>query len=181
MEFLIYLFQCLYFMVPAYLANMAPVMTKDTFHELKVPIDMNQKLDKHRLFGKNKTFRGLIFGVIFGIIAAYIQYLLLGVEFFANNSLADYSNWLIIGFLMGLGAILGDLVESFFKRRFNIKPGKPFLPWDQTDFVIGALVLIYPLVILPIDKVIVILVASFFLHITTNHIAFYLKIRKEKW
>ncbi len=181
MDVLFFILQCFYFMLPAYFANMAPVMTKDSFNELKVPIDLNTKLDKHTLFGKNKTFRGLIFGVLFGIIITFIQYLLYDIEFFRLLSFIDYSGWIILGFLFGLGAILGDLIESFFKRRLNIKPGKPFIPFDQLDFVVGALIFIYPVYHIGPDKILVILVISFILHILVNHTAFYLKIRKERW
>ena len=82
---------------------------------------------------------------------------------------------------MGFGAIFGDLTESFAKRRLNYSPGKPFVPFDQIDFIIGALIFIYPIVSLSTNKIIIILLLSFVLHILVNHIAFYLKIRKEKW
>ncbi len=183
MEFLVFILSCLYFMVPAYFANMAPVFARGSFKELKVPLDLNTRLNKHRIFGKNKTFRGLFFGIILGVITAFGQYLLYNFDFFRLISLIDYSNWLLIGFLFGSGAIFGDLVKSFFKRRFDIKPGKPFIPWDQLDFVIGSLVFIYPVsrLWLPFDKILAILILSFVLHIIVNHVAYYLKIRKEKW
>lgn len=172
---------CLYFILPAYFANMAPVIVKKHFLKLAKPLDSNIKIDNHTIFGKNKTYRGLIFGVLFAIIITYLQYLLTSVPFFHNISIVDYSNWLLIGFLLGFGAIFGDLIESFFKRRLNLEPGKPFIPFDQLDFIIGALIFIYPIVKISIIKLLIILLSSFILHITINHIAFYLKIRDEKW
>jgi len=173
--------QCLYFMLPAYFANMAPVMTKKIFNNLKIPIDFNKKINNKPIFGQNKTFRGLIFGVIFAIIIAFIQSVFYNNNILLDISLVDYSNWLLIGFLLGLGAIFGDLIESFVKRRLNYEPGKSFVPFDQLDFVIGALIFIYPIVILSLNKILIILILSFVLHVLVNHISFYTSVRKEKW
>jgi CDP-2,3-bis-(O-geranylgeranyl)-sn-glycerol synthase len=49
--------------------------------------------------------------------------------------------WLSLGFLLGLGAMAGDAAKSFFKRRLGIAPGHPWIPFDQIDFQIGALLL----------------------------------------
>jgi CDP-2,3-bis-(O-geranylgeranyl)-sn-glycerol synthase len=168
-------------MLPAYFANMAPVIVKDAFKSLKVPIDFNKKIKNKPIFGKNKTFRGLVFGVLFAVIVAYLQFLFYKNNIFAGLVIADYSNWLLIGFLMGFGAIFGDLIESFIKRRMNYEPGKSLVPWDQTDFVIGALIFVYPFVELSLDKILIILVISLMLHIIVNHLAFYMKVRKEEW
>ena len=172
--------QCFYFMLPIYFANMAPVIVKK-INFLKIPIDFNKKLNGKSIFGKNKTFRGLFFGIIFAMVIAFVQYLFYNNGIFVDLSFIDYSNWLLLGFLMGFGAIIGDLVESFVKRRLDYEPGKSFIPFDQTDFVIGALIFVFPLVQFSISKVILILVLSFVLHIIVNHTAYFLKIRKEKW
>ena len=181
MEFLVFLFKCFYFMLPVYFANMAPVMIKGSFKELKVPVDFDTRLDGQTIFGRHKTFRGLIFGVVFAIIIAFIQYMLYDIEFFKLISFIDYSNWLLVGLLLGSGAVIGDLVESFFKRRLKVKPGKPLIPWDQLDFVIGSLIFIYPVYRISLAQTATILILSFVLHVTINHTAYYLKIRKVKW
>jgi len=173
--------QCFYFILPVYFANMAPVIVKKIFNNLAFPLDFNKKINNRPVFGKHKTFRGLIFGVIFAIIITFIQYILYSNNILTDIAIIDYSNWLLIGFLMGSGAIFGDLIESFVKRRMNYKSGKPFVPFDQLDFVVGGLIFISPLVVLSLNKVIVILILSFILHIIINHFAFYTKIRKEKW
>jgi CDP-2,3-bis-(O-geranylgeranyl)-sn-glycerol synthase len=172
--------QCFYLMLPAYFANMAPVISKK-INFLNVPIDLNIKLNNKPILGKNKTFRGLFFGILFSIAITYLQFLLYSKGIFLWIAIADYSNWILIGFFMGFGAIFGDAIESFFKRRLDYEPGKPFIPFDQTDFVIGALIFTYPFIHIGIDKVIIILVLSFALHISVNHFAYYTKIRKEKW
>jgi CDP-2,3-bis-(O-geranylgeranyl)-sn-glycerol synthase len=133
------------------------------------------------LLGVNKTWRGLFFGVIFAIVVAYIQHRLTSAGYFTIYILYHYDSWLLFGILMGLGAILGDSVKSFFKRRISIAPGKSFVPFDQIDFVLGAGLFSMILVSLSFLEFIVILCLSFTLHILVNHIAFYLRIRKEKW
>ena len=173
--------QCVYFILPAYFANMAPVIVKDIFKKLAVPLDFGKTLGNKPIFGEHKTFRGLIFGVLFAIILTYMQYLLYKNNIFTDFAIVDYSNWLLLGFLLGLGSMIGDLAKSFLKRRLGYEPGKPFIPFDQTDFIIGALAFTYPIAKLSFYKMLLIWTVSFVLHIIINHIAFYTGIRKEKW
>ena len=169
---MIFIIKCIYFMLPAYFANMAPVIVKKSFKKLAIPVN-------EKIFGKNKTYRGLIFGILFAIIIAFAQYLayspLSYLYFF------DYSNWLELGFLIGSGAVFGDLIKSFFKRMLGYKPGQPFVPFDQIDFVIGALLFVSLVFELTIEMIVTIIITSFILHILVNHAAYYLKIRNEKW
>ena len=178
--FWMFILKCSYLMLPAYFANMAPVIVKK-IRLFDLPIDFNKKMANKPLLGKNKTFRGLIFGIVFAIIISYLQFLMQNAGFFRSISFADYKNWALLGFLMGLGALTGDLVKSFFKRRLSINPGEKFIPFDQTDFVIGALVFVMPVFGLTLKIFVVSLLLSFVLHIIVNHIAFYLRIRDEKW
>ena len=179
-KFALFLLKCFYLMMPAYFANMAPVIVKKV-NFLAFPIDFGKKISSKPLLGRNKTFRGMFFGIIFAIVIAYLQFSLYNLEFFRDVSFFSYQNWLLIGFLMGFGALMGDLAKSFFKRRLGIKPGERFVPFDQTDFVVGALVFIIPVFSVTLKIFIVSLLLSFVLHIAVNHIAFYLKIRNEKW
>lgn len=179
-EFTISILKCFYLMLPAYFANMAPIIVKKV-NLFVFPIDFSKTINKKPILGKNKTFRGLIFGVFFAIIIAYIQFWLYPIEFFKNISFIDYQNWLLFGFLMGSGALIGDMIKSYFKRRLSIEPGARFVPFDQTDFVFGALIFIAPIFNLTLKIFITSLLLSFLLHILVNHIAFYLRIRNEKW
>jgi len=172
------LWSALYLMLPAYASNMAPVLVRKHFSWLAFPMDFGMKLGGRPVLGANKTYRGLIFGVISGIAVAYLQFLLGDA---GGLAVLDYSNWAAIGFLMGSGAILGDAAESFIKRRLGIQPGKPFIPFDQTDFTIGALLFLSFLYQVDLALAVTAVIASAFLHIIANHVAFYLRIRKEKW
>jgi CDP-2,3-bis-(O-geranylgeranyl)-sn-glycerol synthase len=44
-----------------------------------------------------------------------------------------------IVFSICFGALLGDIIESFFKRRVGRKRGEDWIPFDQIDFILGVL------------------------------------------
>lgn len=181
MELLTLSLQCIYLLLPAYFANMAPVWFKNALSWMAVPLDRGVLFRGEPLFGSHKTLRGMVTGIALAMAVAFVQYLLRGIPFFQQVSLADYGQWVLLGFLMGSGALIGDLAKSFIKRRVGIRPGKPFIPFDQVDFVAGALLLSYPLVHPSWEIVALSFFLSFVLHIATNHIAFWLRIRQEKW
>lgn len=132
--------QSIYLILPAYFANMCPVIFAKLglLKFLAKPIDGGKNLSGRPIFGANKTWRGLVSGIIGGIIISALQYWLYPVAFFRQLSLFDYSgNWLAFGLLAGAGAIIGDLAKSFFKRRANIKAGNSWPIFDQLDFIAG--------------------------------------------
>ncbi|MFO8016028.1 MAG: CDP-archaeol synthase [Candidatus Woesearchaeota archaeon] len=175
-----------YFMLPAYLANAAPVLTKNVLKSLARPLDMGHHLRGRPLFGSHKTLRGLLAAIVAGIVVFLVQVCLHRFPLFQGIELFDYSSfysqyYILPGFLLGFGAIMGDLVESLIKRQASINAGGRWIPWDQVDFLIGALLLFF-LIYIPSWKVIVILfVLTPLIHIGMNHLAFYLNIRKVKW
>jgi CDP-2,3-bis-(O-geranylgeranyl)-sn-glycerol synthase len=147
------IFACLWYLLPAALGNHnascgnrlpLPGVLKKPLEKLAVPIDSGKTLNGREIFGKNKTWRGLVVGVITGILVAGVQALLFfNSDFFKNNTVIDYGrvNFILVGALMGGGALLGDLIESFIKRRLGKPSGRPWFPWDQADWIIGAILL----------------------------------------
>lgn len=175
-------FKLLYFMVPAYLANMAPPLARSYFKFLEVPMDFGKKLGGKPIFGKNKTWKGVAVATAVAAIVFLLQAYLYRFGFFKELSIINYSAaTLWIGALLGLGAMLGDAAESFFKRRAGVKPGKPWVPFDQVDFTIGALLLASIVYFPGWTNAIIIVVVSAFGHILINHIGYYLKLRDVKW
>ena len=169
----------LYFMLPAYLANMTPSLLRKT-RFLSAPVDFGKKWKRKRILGNHKTWRGIIVAPLVGIIVALIQQLLF--PYLKVISLIDYSQgaWLL-GLLLGGGAIIGDLVKSFFKRRLSIRSGKPWPILDQIDFVVGALLFAYIVYIPPFAYVLAVIIISPLLHVISNLIGYCLKIQKNKW
>lgn len=173
-----------YLALPAYLANMSPVIFDKfkIFKFLAKPIDNGKKLGADFIFGSSKTWRGLLSGVIFGLLVTWLQALLYSYDLFRNLSLVDYSHHFIaFGILSGLGAILGDLVKSFFKRRFGKKSGSSWPVFDQLDFIAGFFIFTYYYIDLDINIVTTTFLMTLILHPLTNLISYWLGFKKVWW
>ena len=83
--------------------------------------------------------------------------------------------------MLGFGALVGDAVKSFLKRRVSIKPGKPFFPWDQIDYTIGSLLFVSIVFVPSWQLIITAIIINVVIHIIANHLAYYLKMSKVKW
>jgi CDP-2,3-bis-(O-geranylgeranyl)-sn-glycerol synthase len=178
------LFNALFIFLPAGIANATPVIASKikALNFLDKPIDFGKSFKGIRVFGDHKTFRGFITGIIMAIITVLIQQ-----EIVRNNaSLQDqlylqYNqiNPLVFGVLAGSGALLGDAIKSFFKRRTNIKPGDAWFPFDQIDYIIGGTLflsiylkdfpILYP----------AILIIYFLLHLMSTFLGFLLKLKDK--
>ena len=170
-------------MLPAYLANMAPVFASKIFgNKFAWPLDFNYKFKGQPFLGQNKTWRGLISGVIIGIATVYLQNFLIQTSWGQALSIMPYLeiNLLLVGFLFGFGVILGDAIKSFFKRRLNLKPGDRWFPWDQLDFL-GALILIHLVYVPAWPITLLIIIISPALPLITNWLGYQLKIKKVSW
>jgi len=127
----------LYLFLPAYVANGSPPLLAKLLPWWNAPVDLSARLRGRRLFGSHKTWRGLLLGTLLGGLV------FLGQQAWLPVAPVVELPW-YAGFLLGGGALLGDLVESMIKRQAGVKPGKPFLPWDQLDYTIGALIFLAP-------------------------------------
>ncbi len=127
-----------WFLLPAGFANLVPVLFKKS-NFLNYPVDLGIRLRGKEIFGENKTYRGLFWGTLTGICITYIQKLLYPLTI--KLALIDYSvvNVIVVGFLLGFGALAGDLIESFIKRQIGMSPGRTWIPFDQIDWIIGAM------------------------------------------
>jgi CDP-2,3-bis-(O-geranylgeranyl)-sn-glycerol synthase len=175
----------LYYIFPAYVANATPVLGKG-----------GTSIDKGRLwrdgkpiFGPGKSTRGFIVGFLMGTFTGIIQYLV-------NPSLYDYLMQFVayppgvlyffgitplLGALMGLGTVTGDLCGAFLKRRIGLVRGAPAPLLDQLDFILGALLFtsfLYPLH--PLHIIMLILITPL-IHFVANIGGYLLKAKKEPW
>lgn len=175
----------MYFMLPAYFANMAASLSKKLkfLKPLEAPIDFGETLEGKPIFGSHKTWRGAIFGLVVGMLIAWFQLYLYQFDFFKEISFFDYRgiNIFIFGFLFSFGDIAGDLFFAFLKRRKGIAPGKTWIPFDQINYVIGSFLFLTPYLKLEFKIWISALVLTFFLHILTNLIAYFAGWQKNKW
>jgi len=121
--------------------------------------------------------------VIAGVITAGIQAaLFFNTDFFKNNTLVDYGqvNFVLLGALMGGGALTGDLVKSFIKRRLDIPPGRPWFPWDQLDWIMGAMLLSSFVYSPPVGAVIVTAVLYVGVHLCSDRVVCYMGMKKRE-
>jgi CDP-2,3-bis-(O-geranylgeranyl)-sn-glycerol synthase len=95
--------------------------------------------DGRRILGDGKTWRGFASGVAVG---AFIALVLTWISRSANIPyLPDFGEpvyAIYLGGILGAGALFGDAVKSFFKRRLNIPRGEKWPAADQLDFVAGS-------------------------------------------
>jgi len=183
MDFLLLALGSFYLILPGAAANIIPVLVKK-MNFLNYPVDHGRQWNGKPIFGPNKTYRGFFFGILSAIVIAYVQRILfLNYEYFKEISIIDYSaqNFMILGFLIGFGALFGDLVKSFFKRRVGIGPGVSWFPWDQLDSLVGALLFGSLVFVPPWSVVLFLLVLVPLAHIAVKHFGYFIGINKAKW
>ena len=154
--------ETLKFVFPAYCANAAPVIFKG-----RRAIDMGKKfVDGKPIFGENKTFGGFISGLIIGTAVGIIE-----------SKIFNFP--LPFGFMTALGALVGDLIGSFIKRRLGKKPGEILPVVDQLDFILGASA--FSLLVMPpkIEVFLIALIITPPIHLATNYLAYLLKLKKN--
>src|SRR3972149_3626431 len=107
---MLYYFLLLYFALPAFFANMIPIVVAkiNLWSGLNKPMDFEKTLFGKRIFGSHKTIRGLVSGTLIGALVTSIQYLLERGEIIKIPFLESYLEFLIYGLLAGFGALLGD-------------------------------------------------------------------------
>lgn len=177
--------QALYLFLPAYAATMAPVLAKrfGLLPSLAWPLDRGVVFREHALLGPHKTFRGIVVGILAAIGVAALQQMGNQRSSFLF-SLSSEPQWLyapvLWGGALGAGALLGDLVKSFIKRRFGIPPGQRWFPWDQLDQAIGGLLVGSLLTPFSWITILIILLATPLLSLAVN-IGGYVFSLKEAW
>lgn len=133
--------QAFWFILAAYIANASAVLVGGG-----TPIDFGKKWkDGSRILGDGKTWRGLFSGALVGIIGGFG--LVVAAQFIATTGFAFVGLTDFLGFPLMIpiifsicfGALFGDIIESFFKRRIGKKRGENWIPFDQIDFILGAL------------------------------------------
>jgi len=177
----LFVLKFLWLIVPGAVANMAPILAKNHLNFLAKPIDGGRTFKGKPIFGSHKTWRGLITGSIVGLLAGALQgYLYHAYPAIREISIVDFDlipGW-FLGFLMGFGALVGDAVRSFFKRRVGVAPGKPFFPWDQLDSFIGAVIFVLPFVRLPWQILVFGIIGVPLVHIISNFFGYLLGLKK---
>jgi len=155
-----------YIAIPTYVANSTPVLLGGG-----TSIDQGRKfIDGRPILGANKTIKGFAYGLILGSVAGLAE-----AALFANYRLV------LAGIVASIGALLGDLLGAFVKRRANIPPGNPLPIVDQLDFVLGALLLTSPLLEISLGTILILVTATVPIHLLSNAVAYALRLKKRAW
>ena len=175
-----YFLELLWLFLPAGCANMLAGLSKH-IRFLDYPVDFAKTWRGKRIFGDHKTWRGFFFGLLASLIMVYVQREL--ADQTTNYNLINYQeiNIYLFGLLAGLGALLGDLLRSFFKRRKDVAPGKIWFPWDQVDWIIGAIIFISFYIPLSADRILTAIAVALIMHPLVNYICYLLKLQKNKF
>jgi CDP-2,3-bis-(O-geranylgeranyl)-sn-glycerol synthase len=170
----------LYYISPAYCANAFAVFGGGT------PIDFGRSWKGKRILGDGKSWRGLFFGVLAGALFG-LMWFYLSQSGPLNGVYYNVFDFRItdplFGFYLGFGALFGDIIGSFLKRRLGIKRGQPLWGVYQLDLVFGALLfggLFTPTFVIWEEIVALIILTPTF-HLIGNQIAYRTKRKKVRW
>ncbi len=167
--------------LPAYIPNNVAVLAGGGR-----PIDGRRSFRGARILGDGKTWRGTLAGILGGILVALALNRLVDV---ASSALGVDLPTLPGAIVLALpvGALLGDILASFVKRRTGRARGSAFPVVDQLDFLAVALVLgllVAPdwmLSVFTPDVFLAVLLVTPILHLATNAVAYLLGLKGEPW
>ena len=164
----------LYFIFPAYCANATPVIFGGGH-----PLDAGKTFfDGKPIFGSHKTFRGFFSALIVGTLVGFLQTLLYQYVLFQYDAHFQYN--VLLGFMLSLGALVGDLVESFIKRRLGLPPGSSLPIADQLDFVAGAFLFSLPVLPPSLLTILIIVIITPPMHFLTNLLANLIGVKRKR-
>ena len=168
-------------MLPAYVPNNAAVLAGGG-----QPIAGGRTWGKKRVLGDGKTWRGTAAGILAGMgLAGVLNLLADDVSAVLGFDVPTFVLPAAIG--LAAGAMLGDILASFLKRRTGRQRGAMFPGLDQLDFVVVSLPLTALLApewffeVFTWGVIAVVVVLTPILHVTTNMIAYQLGLKNEPW
>ena len=165
--------------LPAWVANAVPVMLGGG-----PKVDGGAKAwDGHRWLGDSKTINGLVNGIAFGSAVGAIVAAGFGSLYLPGLTVSEKVAFAV---MMATGAMLGDLLGSFVKRRRGMKPGHPSRVLDKLLFLFVALALgwlVYPDLwhSLGWEGITALTIITYALHMAFNWLAHSLKMKKVPW
>lgn len=168
--------EAIWIFLPAGIANMVPVFCArlPILNRWNAPIDGGKTYKGVRMLGQNKTWRGLLCGTVTAAVFALLQYRVITPT---DDSTAYI---LTLGALLGFGALLGDAVASFAKRQRGIQPGQAWIPFDQTDYIFGGIIIALPLLLHQINliSIFIIVVTYSLLHVIVSYFGYLIGLKK---
>ncbi len=171
-----------WFFLPAGLANLVPILVTrlPLLKAWTAPLDGQRTFRGKRLLGSNKTWRGFVCGIVVAAVIFLLQKKLsahLGGfgAYLAAVGYTHLSPWL--GVLLGTGVLVGDALESFFKRQIAVEPGKSWFPFDQVDYIVGACLFSALVTVLPLKMYLWIALVWFLIHLLFSYLGYLLRYK----
>jgi len=172
-------------MLPAYVPNNVAVVAGGG-----PPIDAGREWRGARLLGDGKTWRGTAAGVTAGVALGLLQNALVDggiVPHIDDGGVGVVTFPLAALVALSAGAMLGDILASFAKRRIGQERGAAVPGLDQLDFVVVSLGLTAVVATdwfvdtFWVAPLAVVLVATPLLHVSTNYLAFRVGLKDVPW
>jgi hypothetical protein len=156
-----------------------PVLALDLFKALARPLDGGASIGGRRVFGDNKTWRGALFMVAGPALAGVVLTRWPAFRDALPDPVGD-ARPLLWGALVGLGVVVGELPNSFLKRRLDIEPGTQrrtaggvaLIVLDQADLVPGVWLCLAPVYVLPVATAAVAFAAVTAVHLVINVVGY---------
>lgn len=157
----------------------APVLRWDLLRALAGPLDGGRSFRGRRILGDNKTWRGALCMTAGVVLATVVLWPWAWWQDHLPGAVRA-SSPVVVGFLIGLGTVVGELPNSFLKRRLGIAPGKrrrsaggaAFALLDQGDLVLGIWVCLLPVWVMPVWLAAVAFVAIAAVHAVLNVVGY---------
>jgi len=126
-----------------------PAMTSNSWAAIfggGMPMDFGKSWRGKRILGDGKTWRGFFSGILFGTLVGFAEMFLVDAGLIRYSPThwgfgATYLDALPLLVVLSSGALLGDAIESFGKRRLGMERGQKAPILDQYDFFLGAMLL----------------------------------------
>ncbi|MFX1264330.1 MAG: CDP-2,3-bis-(O-geranylgeranyl)-sn-glycerol synthase [Promethearchaeota archaeon] len=171
--------------LPAWIANAMPVIFGGGR-----PMDGGRTLqDGYRILGEGKTIRGFVVGVFLGSLTGVAQYFsapyILPVmqQFVIVSPDMEYVLFMTIpaAILLSTGALVGDLIGSFLKRRVNVQSGAPSPILDQLGFIVMALIFAYPFLQPDSLYAAILILMTLGIHWLSNALGYLVGLKENPW
>ena len=162
------------FILPMFMGNIMHmlIVKQDMFTSLAKPISIY-------LFGAGKTWRGF---VVMPLIGGIFSLLFRTVFLHAT----DYGWSFAIGFILGLTYLLGELPNSYFKRKLGIGAGQSHsrYKWlqhviDKTDSLLPMCVVYYCITTINVQMTFVLFAVSFIIHVVFSWLLYRIRVKKS--
>lgn len=180
----------LWVLLPAYIGNATATLPKGR----GPPMDFGRlwARDGRRILGPSKTWSGFLVGTLFPVPFGLLEQWLITIAPPSLKLVPAFGSSLLgalpVILLLSGGALLGDALGSFYKRRRNLPSGAPALFLDQLGFVfvpVGLGILLDPALFWgtfgSLEALGWLLVFTLGLHIGFNYIGYWTGLKKVPW